>query len=379
MSHIRNMVFEGGGVRGIAYMAFLQKINERKNYFSKIQRVAGTSAGALMATMLALNYSTDEMNVIYDALDFSKFKDDYWGIFRDINLLIHKFGIYKGDVLYQFIKDIIKDKTNNENITFEELKALQKTHHFKDLYIVGTRLFFTEGVASYETVCFSHETTPKTRIADAVRVSVSIPFFFAAMRLKKMPDGSYIVNEEEGHVFVDGGLTNNYPIRIFDKVKYQDDAFDAKSEGDGEKYQFNEATLGVRLKDQVQITKLRDKKEAKNQKRINRFYQYAAVVFNTILNVQDENLLADDSKRTVYINCTGVNATDFDLTSAKKQTLIHAGEEAALAYQKSLDKNPDVPDIVKISEVKSGLFSPKPQPSDQDPLFEKPGWQCAIL
>lgn len=335
MSQIRNMVFEGGGVRGLGYLGFLQKMSEHKNAFPRLKRVAGTSAGALMASMLALNYNVEEMNKIYSTLDFSKFKDDYWGILRDIDLLIHKYGFYKGDVLYQFIKDVIKYKTNNENITFEELKALQGIHQFKDLYIVGTRLFYTEGVASYETVIFSHETTPKTRLADAIRVSISIPFFFAAMRLKKMPDGSYIVNEKEGHVFVDGGLTNNYPIRIFDKIKYSDDFFDLKEDPD--RYNFNRETLGLRVDDKYQIDKLRDKKEPKHQERIKRFDQYVSVVIKTALNIQDENLIdSDDRNRTIFIDCTGVDSTDFELSAAKKQQLLRAGQDAALQYQRKL-------------------------------------------
>ena len=49
----RNLVFEGGGVKGIAYCCALGVLDERV-ILSRISRVGGTSAGAINATLLAL-------------------------------------------------------------------------------------------------------------------------------------------------------------------------------------------------------------------------------------------------------------------------------------------------------------------------------------
>ena len=53
----RNLVFKGGGVRGIAYMgalAILEEVEVLKN----IKRVAGTSSGAIAATMVSFRKDT---------------------------------------------------------------------------------------------------------------------------------------------------------------------------------------------------------------------------------------------------------------------------------------------------------------------------------
>jgi NTE family protein len=55
---------------------------------------------------------------------------------------------------------------------------------------------------------FSAEHTPRMCIADAVRISMSIPLFFAAKRSLR------------GDVYVDGGVLENYPIKLFDREKY---------------------------------------------------------------------------------------------------------------------------------------------------------------
>ncbi|KFO67772.1 phospholipase, partial [Smithella sp. SCADC] len=54
MAHYRNLVFKGGGVRGIAYLGALQYLYEH-NYMQHVERVAGTSAGAITALATALN------------------------------------------------------------------------------------------------------------------------------------------------------------------------------------------------------------------------------------------------------------------------------------------------------------------------------------
>ncbi len=53
-----NAVFEGGGAKGIAHIGALKAIEE---YGLHINKVAGTSAGSIIATLIALGYTADEM------------------------------------------------------------------------------------------------------------------------------------------------------------------------------------------------------------------------------------------------------------------------------------------------------------------------------
>lgn len=61
----KNLVFQGGSVKGIAYLGALSALRET-NYvdFDSIERVAGTSAGAMTALAMALNYSMEELTQV---------------------------------------------------------------------------------------------------------------------------------------------------------------------------------------------------------------------------------------------------------------------------------------------------------------------------
>jgi hypothetical protein len=70
----KNLVFEGGGVKGVAYAGVFEVLEQRQ-ITPQIESVAGTSAGAITATMMALNYSADEFLKIMTTLNFEKFED----------------------------------------------------------------------------------------------------------------------------------------------------------------------------------------------------------------------------------------------------------------------------------------------------------------
>ena len=67
--HFRNLVFEGGGVKGIAYVGALQVLEEKK-ILPGIIRVGGTSAGAINAVLVGLNYSPAETQQILSRMNF---------------------------------------------------------------------------------------------------------------------------------------------------------------------------------------------------------------------------------------------------------------------------------------------------------------------
>ena len=93
--HFRNLVFEGGGVKGIAYVGATEVL-EKKGILPSIARVGGTSAGAINALLVGLNYSPTETKQILSQLDFQSFLDDEWGVIRDTNRLLTDYGWYTG-------------------------------------------------------------------------------------------------------------------------------------------------------------------------------------------------------------------------------------------------------------------------------------------
>ena len=326
----RNLVFEGGGVKGIAYVGALRELGKKK-ILPDIERVGGASAGAINAVLLALGYSLPEMERILSTLDFKSFMDDTWGVVRDTKRLIKKYGWYKGDFFREWIGDLIQKKTGNRYSTFNDLHKGGSL----DLYVVGVNL--STGFAEV----FSNEHTPRERVADAVRVSMSIPLFFAAIR------------DDRGDVFVDGGLLANYPVKLFDREKYidqpgrkayarQTDYYEADNKLKPESsspYVYNKQTLGFRLDSRQEIAMFRDGAEPPHRQ-IDHFFGYTVALFEGIWNAQNnEHLHNDDWHRTIYIDTIGVNTTDFDLSDAKKKALVQEGVKGVREYFAWYDKN----------------------------------------
>lgn len=321
----RNLVFEGGGVKGIAYVGALE-ILQKEGILPQIQRVGGTSAGAINATLFALGYSNEETRTILKKLDFNNFLDDSWGIIRDTDRLINKFGWYKGDFFHKWVRDRVEKKLDEGNATFRDLKQAGKP----DLYVYGTNLSTRFGEV------FSHEHTPTTRIADAVRISMSIPLFFAAVR------------NARNDVYVDGGVLNNYPVKLFDREKYVSEKKMAvetkyykkentqflKKYPDSSRYVYNKETLGFRLDSKQEIGLFRYGAEPQHDQ-ISDFFDYVKALVGTILASQGNlHLHGDDWHRTIYIDTLGVGTTDFDLSDLKKKELEDSGRIGAENYFK---------------------------------------------
>lgn len=100
--------------------------------------------------------------------------------------------------MHKLIGKIIAKKVNNPDYIFIELM---------DDY--GIELVITATCLNDMNIeCFNYENYPDLPIRDAVRMSISIPFYFETIHF----------NDK---VYVDGGMLNNYPIYYF--KKYYDD------------------------------------------------------------------------------------------------------------------------------------------------------------
>jgi len=323
----RNLVFEGGGVKGIAYIGAMS-ILEGRSLLDNIRRVGGTSAGAINALVYALGYDLNEQKDILRSTDFKTFMDDSFGMIRDIRRLAKEFGWYKGDFFSTWVGDIIADKLDRKDATFADLARAG----LPDLYVTGTNL--STGYAEV----FSRERHPDMSIAQAVRISMSIPLFFAAVRFGAQED-----------VYVDGGVELNYPIKIFDREKYIDmekEPYAARPTGYYNResarfslerpgrspYVFNRQTLGLRLDKQEEIGLFRYD-EPPRERPIRNFTDYAKALISAIMSVQEnQHIHSDDWQRTIYIDTLDIGTTDFALSDDKKNALIQSGIDCSENY-----------------------------------------------
>ena len=326
----RNLVFEGGGVKGIAYVGALERLDDR-GILDNLERVGGTSAGAITAALLALGYSLEELRDILWDLDFEQFLDDSWGVVRDTERVFSDYGWYRGEAFREWIADRVEEKLGDPEATFQDLAEADDT---LPLYVCGTNL--CTGFCDVFSPDHPREAGP-VAIADAVRISMSIPLFFTAVE-----------RPANNEIYVDGGVVRNYPVKLFDRLGYiaEEDRgrhdrktgyYDRENADRGAPYDrnplvYNKGTLGFRLDSSDEIRRFREGEQPPASE-IDGFPDYGRALAETLLNVQsNQHLHSDDWQRTIYIDTGDVSAVDFDLSCAKKEQLVDAGKDGVEVY-----------------------------------------------
>ncbi|MBS1774449.1 MAG: patatin-like phospholipase family protein [Bacteroidetes bacterium] len=309
----QNLVFEGGGIRGIAYAGTLS-ILEQEHITDNIKRTAGTSVGAIVATLVAVGYTASELKDILYNLKIQQFNDGEYVFIGGIHRVNKYYGWYKGDKIEQWVGKLIAQKTRNEHLTFEQLHQLTITNKsLKDVYITSTNLS-----KQCKTV-FSYENYPAMEIQTAVRASLSIPLYYKALFLdslgakaKKKSHGGY-------DIYVDGGIVANYPISIFDN----DTSYGS--------------TLGLKLERPEQVEGNKPGQLAPY--RIFRFANYIGALYNIIIeHLNRDTNSATEQGRTIYISTGNIAPKVKRISNADKDLLYSNGISAAksfIAKQKS--------------------------------------------
>lgn len=309
MSQFENLVFEGGGVKGIAYAGALGVL-EARGVLADIRRVAGTSAGAITACLVALGADAAQTREVVTETSFSSFEDSDLGIVRDIWRLVHRYGWYKGDAFAAWIRAHIARLSGNPDLDFATLagRADEAPGRYRRLYVIGTDL------TDQRARVYSAHATPEVPIWKAIRISMSLPLFFASVR-------------RERDVWVDGGLTWNYPIDLFDRRRFVEAANGAPEESI-----YNKATLGFRVDARAEIAS-EQKRFGPPSVRVDDFVSYAKALVGFMIDMANHaHLEPHDWQRTVFIDAHGISTTDFNLSDAQISTLVESGRLGAETY-----------------------------------------------
>jgi NTE family protein len=303
----RNLVFEGAGVRGIAYTGAILSL-EAMGVLDNIKNVAGASAGSFYAMFLALGCTASEIHQAILKLDYSSFVSSSGNFLTSSTRFLTDFGWYKTDVLFQWVSDFIEEKIGIPDITFRGLKKLGK----KNLYLTGTNL----SKSCAEIFCFAN--TPDMEVRDAVRISSSIPMYFKAYKLK---------TSEGEQIMVDGGLSCNYPIDIFDSTDFVDNPQNAQrvDYNNNRNDCFNHETLGFRL-DPLHDP-IREYYKPQEYKKISNILDYGKAFMKFVQSMSvKRHLHRNDWNRTVFINTHDIGSTDFSISKPDINRLIEEGK-----------------------------------------------------
>jgi NTE family protein len=272
-------VFEGGGVRGTALVGAVAAAEKEGIGF---RAVAGTSAGAIVASLIAAGYKAEEMRALLTETDFKKFMDPvsrvpllkYYALWR-------RLGLYKGNEFHRWIAEKISiklTKRRHDSPTFEQLPI--------PLTVIAA------DVVRQQVKVFSRRRTPDVAVADAVRMSMSIPLFFCPVRFG-------------GEVIVDGGVLSNFPAWAFEE----------------ERKTARLPILGFRLQpDDIP------------QPRISSMWGLIKALTDTVIRANIPLQIAHvDGLCVIDLPTLSVRTTDFNLEEKKKDQLYLEGYRTALA------------------------------------------------
>ena len=301
---VKNLVFEAAGIRGIAYCGAIKEMESRQ-LLNNVEKVAGTSSGAIMALAVSLGYSGAEIENLIGNTNFKKFNDGNFLFVGGISRVKKYFGWYKGKKLEKWLGEMIEHKTGNADITFDQLH--QKG--FKDLYVMGTCL------NKQRSVICSYATYPKMKVRDSIRISTAIPLYFEAVFMDSSGNVFTHPKEKQGlDVMVDGGFLENFPIHIFD-LKTTDSC-----------------TIGFRIDPDAQIKNDRENQILAEMPTDN-FKEYMLAFYNIVIeNLNRQQLTKADWQRTVSISDGDISPKIRKLSKEEISKLIENGRNAVKNY-----------------------------------------------
>jgi NTE family protein len=285
-------VFSGGGIKAFALIGAIEEV-ERRGF--RFKRVAGTSAGSIVAALVIAGYTSEEIYQLIEELDVKTFMDQRTSIipfpFAKWLLVFWRLGLYKGNALERWLQEKLEIKGLR---TFADLPPQYLRVIASDLSN-GRLLVLPDDLEKYGII---QESFP---IAKAIRMSCSLPFFFEPVKLR---------TQSGTNMIVDGGVLSNFPMWLFDK----------------EQVKKVRPVLGIKLS--------RNTYDRPQHKITNAFQLYEAL-FETMKDAHDARYISrKHEKNIIFIPTEGFLTTEFALTEEEKQALLALGRKSAEKFLK---------------------------------------------
>ena len=362
-----DLVFEGGGAKGMVFVGALDEFFKRKYEFN---RLLGTSAGAITATLLAAGYTAEEMR---EALVETENGKPVFATFMGQPPVPTDDEIRKGairkllaDVDLRFVPDAL-ERHMDEKLA----AALARSNRFRhvvalverggwysaDAFLDWLRRKLDTGVLNGQSRRFSamtlgsfhaatgvelsvvaadttdarmlvlnHRTAPNCPVVWAVRMSMSIPLVWNEV-LWQADWGTYLERDVTGHAIVDGGILSNFPIELFiSEAPHVVRLMGPKSDTPPIGLLIDErlpvplpAARGMFVNVRVEAGDLA------TVKRLQRLVDTATTAHDKMVTDEYRHLV-------VRLPAGGYGTTEFDMSEPRRQALVDAGAAAMADY-----------------------------------------------
>ncbi len=190
------IVFSGGGSNGYIFLGFLKYLFEH-NMMKSVNKFYGTSIGSVFATLLAMNFTYDEI-----LTNIFNFNYESCNNINVVNLFNKTLGLDDMSGIKEYLLNVFNTKSYSDKTTFKDLN-----NDTSNLLVINAVSLYNNNIKY-----FSHVDTPDVPIIYALLSSMSIPYLFSPVNLLE-------------DMYVDGGIienliTNHHLLKSCEKVLY---------------------------------------------------------------------------------------------------------------------------------------------------------------
>jgi NTE family protein len=308
-----DLVLAGGGVLGVGHVGAVSVLAER----FELKRMAGTSAGSIVAALLASGMPASRLSEVVKQLDYRRFLDkdalDRVPLVGPPLSVLLEHGYAEG----RYFVDWLSSELEQLGVrTFADLRidddegADPRPEQRWRLMVMaadvtrGQLVRLPQDYARYAGV--EPDDVP---VVDAVRASISVPYLFEPVTLR---------HAEGESLLVDGGLISNYPLDAFDRT-------------DGARPRW--PTIGVTLVPKLPAGGTRLVPPLRGLRLLPGF-RFLEAVLTTAVVGRDQGYLAQPWVRDWSIegDTHGVSPFDFTISDDVVERLHESGREAATAF-----------------------------------------------
>jgi len=367
-----DLVFEGGGAKGMAFAGALQVFADAGHQH---RRVVGTSAGAITAMLTGAGYTPAELTTECTKTDpttgkpiFATFMDPpiesdftseiiegcetialmkqagfpFSGMLQNVEEKIIKAllhielyrelfsfnecgGFYAGDAALEWFRQRLVQKGMAADITWTDFA--KKTG--KDVSVVTT------DVIDKESVVLNARTAPNVPVAESVRMSMSIPFVWREMIWKPEwgpyrllgANGQITEKVKEGHIFVDGGVLSNFPLKLIAESTPDVVAVMGPTDPNAA------GNLGLLLDSKIMVPGAETSDTVRPRLRV---ADRVTRLIDTLTDSADLAVMRQYESSICRLPVGGYGTTEFRMSSARQQLLIGSGTTAMQKYLKAI-------------------------------------------
>jgi NTE family protein len=306
-----DLVFEGGGVKGIGLAGAYCALRERGVV---PKRVAGASAGAITAALVAAGYEAAELDDILQSVPFARFKDESWEdklplVGHGASVLV-ELGMYEGRVFEAWMTGLLEAKGIR---TFGQLAddAAEELKSRYRLKVIASDVTHKRLLVLPDDAAHLGVEPDELGVAHAVRMSMSIPVFFEPV-IHRNP------RTDRDHLIVDGGMLSNFPVWLFD-CEDRDPRW---------------PTFGLLLVEGEPRVAIGHRLDgAEDGAGGGSVVDYIKALASTMMEAHDRLYVEKATfARTIPIPTLGVGTTEFGITPERVRALYASGRSAAMDF-----------------------------------------------